>query len=85
MDEALRTATSTPASTTTPSSATLSSRNPDFEVAAEFDTGEQYGMAVKKDGSVDLLRFINNVLAELKADGGYDKIYNRWFGGTANP
>jgi polar amino acid transport system substrate-binding protein len=60
------------------------SRNPDFEVAAEFDTGEQYGMAVKKNGSVDLLRFINNVLAELKANGGYDEIYDRWFGGSAN-
>ena len=34
-------------------------------------------MAVKKDGSTDLLRFINNVLADLKADGGYDKIYKR--------
>jgi len=56
-------------------------RNSDFEVAAEFDTGEQYGIAVKKNGSVDLLRFINNVLADLRADGGYDEIYNRWFGG----
>jgi len=56
------------------------SSNPDFEVAAAFDTGEQYGMAVKKNGSVDLLRFINNVLAELKANGGYDEIYDQWFG-----
>lgn len=54
-------------------------RNPDFEVAAEFDTGEQYGMAVKKNGSVDLLRFINNVLAGLKANGGYDTLYSKWF------
>ena len=30
--------------------------NPELGVAAEFDTGEQYGMAVKKDGNVDLLR-----------------------------
>jgi len=59
------------------------SRNKGFEVAAEFDTGEQYGMAVKKNGSVDLLRFINNVLADLRADGGYDEIYDRWFGGSA--
>ena len=65
---------------TTPSSATSSPVTPDFTVAAEFDTGEQYGMAVKKDGSTDLLRFINNVLADLKADGGYDKIYEKWFG-----
>ena len=55
-------------------------RNPDFKVATEFDTGEQYGMAVKKDGNVDLLRSINDVLADLKADGGYDKIYATWFG-----
>jgi polar amino acid transport system substrate-binding protein len=56
------------------------SRNPDFMVADQFDTEEQYGMAVKKNGSVDLLRFINNVLAELKANGGYDQIYEQWFG-----
>jgi polar amino acid transport system substrate-binding protein len=55
------------------------SRNHDLEVADEFDTDEQYGMAVKKNGSVDLLRFINNVLADLQADGGYDTIYDRWF------
>ncbi len=56
------------------------SRIPTFEVADEFDTGEQYGMAVKKNGGVDLLRTINSVLADLKADGGYDKIYKAWFG-----
>lgn len=52
--------------------------NPRFAVADEFQTGEQYGMAVKKDSSVDLLRFINNVLADLKASGRYDQIYDRW-------
>ena len=56
------------------------SNNPDLEVAAEFDTGEQYGMAVKKNGNVDLLRSINRVLAALEEDGGYDKIYATWFG-----
>lgn len=55
-------------------------RNPDLEVAEEFDTGEQYGMAVKKNGSVDLLRFINNVLTKLEGDGGYDTLYDKWFG-----
>ncbi|HSS68932.1 MAG TPA: ABC transporter substrate-binding protein [Nocardioidaceae bacterium] len=60
-------------------------RNPKLEVVAEFDTGEQYGMAVKKDSSVDLLRFINNVLAKLKSGDGYDAIYNRWFGGATTP
>jgi polar amino acid transport system substrate-binding protein len=54
--------------------------NPALQVAAEFDTGEQYGMAVQKDGNVDLLRTVNEVLADLRADGGYDKIYAEWFG-----
>ncbi|MGH3480906.1 MAG: transporter substrate-binding domain-containing protein [Nocardioidaceae bacterium] len=56
--------------------------NPDLEVSAEFDTGEQYGMAVKKNGNVDLLRSINKVLATLEENGGYDKIYATWFGGA---
>ena len=54
--------------------------NPALEVSAEFDTGEQYGMAVKKNGNVDLLRSINKVLATLEENGGYDKIYASWFG-----
>jgi polar amino acid transport system substrate-binding protein len=56
--------------------------NPDLVVAAEFDTGEQYGMAVKKNGNVDLLRSINKVLVDLEQNGGYDKIYAAWFGGA---
>ena len=54
--------------------------NPGLAVAAEFDTGEQYGMAVKKDGNVNLLLTINDVIAELKKNGGYDKIFATWFG-----
>ena len=61
------------------------SRNPTFEVAAEFDTGEQYGMAVKKNGNIDLLRSINNVLADLKTDGGYDEIYGSGSGTPRRP
>lgn len=57
-------------------------RFPNFEVVAEFDTGEQYGMAVRKDGNVDLLRVINAVLAEIQENGRYDEIYTKWFGET---
>ncbi len=56
--------------------------NPEVGVAAEFDTGEQYGMAVKKNGSVDLLRTINDVLADLDSNGGYSKVYEKWFGSS---
>jgi polar amino acid transport system substrate-binding protein len=55
------------------------SRFPDFEVVTEFPTGEQYGMAVKKNSNVDLLRVINDVISDLRANGGYNTIYNRWF------
>ena len=58
---------------------------PDFEQAGRFPTGEQYGMAVKKNSSVDLLRVINRVLAQNPPGSkGYDTIYNRWFGAKSS-
>jgi polar amino acid transport system substrate-binding protein len=52
----------------------------DLKVAREFETGEQYGFAVKKDGNIPLLREINDVLTELREDGTYDEIYSTYFG-----
>ena len=54
--------------------------NNKLKLAREFETGEQYGMAVKKDGNIPLLRRINSILAELREDGTYDKIYDKYFG-----
>ena len=54
--------------------------NPDTFVTAEFDTGEQYGFAVKKDGNDALLESINKVIADAKSSGDYDTIYKKWFG-----
>jgi polar amino acid transport system substrate-binding protein len=54
--------------------------NPDTEVATEFDTGEQYGFAVKKDGNDALLDTVNQILEDAKADGTYDEIFKKWFG-----
>ncbi|MEU7609160.1 basic amino acid ABC transporter substrate-binding protein [Micromonospora sp. NPDC049204] len=51
-----------------------------FEVAAEFDTGEQYGISVKKDGNPELLKTINEELAKAKQDGTYDALYEKWIG-----
>ena len=56
------------------------SDNRKLKLAREFDTGEQYGMAVKKDGKIPLLRAINGTLADLRDDGTYDKIYATYFG-----
>ncbi|MEJ7774714.1 MAG: transporter substrate-binding domain-containing protein, partial [Nocardioidaceae bacterium] len=54
--------------------------NPDLEVSTEFDTGEQYGFAVAKDGNGGLLKTVNEVLAKAKEDGTYDKLYEKYFG-----
>lgn len=53
--------------------------NPDTEVTEEFETGEQYGIAVRS-GNGALLAKINEVLAAAKSDGRYDAIYEKWFG-----
>lgn len=54
--------------------------NDKVQVTAEFDTGEAYGFAVKKDGNDALLKSINDTIATIKSDGTYDKIYEQWFG-----
>ena len=48
-------------------------------VSAGFDTGEQYGFAVKK-GNAELLKAVNDALAAARTDGTYDKIYATWIG-----
>jgi polar amino acid transport system substrate-binding protein len=40
---------------------------------------EQYGIAVKK-GNTELLEKLNKGLADIRADGTYDKIYAQYFG-----
>jgi ABC-type amino acid transport substrate-binding protein len=41
-------------------------------------TGEQYGIALPKDSN--LIEPVNEALAEIKADGTYEDIYERWIG-----
>ncbi|WP_305787009.1 transporter substrate-binding domain-containing protein [Symbioplanes lichenis] len=48
-------------------------------VTAGFDTGEQYGFAVKK-GNAELLKAVNDAIAAARADGTYDQIYKTWIG-----
>jgi polar amino acid transport system substrate-binding protein len=50
-----------------------------YEIVEEFDTGEQYGFAVKREGKEALLEAVNEQLAGLRADGTYDEIYNEYF------
>jgi polar amino acid transport system substrate-binding protein len=55
-------------------------KNPEYQVTTEFATGEQYGMAVKKDGNDKLLKSANDTLAKIRENGTYDKLYKKWFG-----
>ena len=50
----------------------------DFEIVEKYDTGEQYGFAVKK-GNTTLLDAVNEQLQTLRDDGTYDEIYNKYF------
>ena len=54
--------------------------NANLEIVANLDTGEQYGFAVKKNGSPELLAAINAAIAKARADGTYDKLYAKWIG-----
>ncbi|NEA33807.1 ABC transporter substrate-binding protein [Streptomyces sp. SID13031] len=56
--------------------------NPDTEVTAEFNTGEQYGFAAKKDdpSGTKLIAKFNELLAKAKTDGSYNEIFKKWFG-----
>jgi polar amino acid transport system substrate-binding protein len=49
------------------------------EVIETFDTGESYGFALLPDRGDDLLQVINDGLQQLKDDGTYDEIYERYF------
>ena len=48
-------------------------------VGEVFAAEDQYGIGVKK-GNAALLAKINDGLAKLKANGEFDKIYQKWFG-----
>lgn len=54
------------------------SKNPQVKVTTEFDTGEQYGIAVRT-GNDALRKEINKVLKAAKSDGRYDDLYRKWF------
>ncbi len=50
-----------------------------FELAGSLDTGEQYGIGMKK-GNAALLKVVDETIEEAKKDGTYDMIYKKWFG-----
>ncbi|GGM95740.1 basic amino acid ABC transporter substrate-binding protein [Thermopolyspora flexuosa] len=55
-----------------------------FELAASLDTGEQYGIGLKK-GNTALLQVVNETIEAAKQDGTYNEIYKKWFGTEPQP
>lgn len=55
----------------------MASDDSNFEVVGGTFTEEPYGIAVKK-GSDDFVKAVNDALAELKSNGKYDEIYEKW-------
>lgn len=52
--------------------------NGSLEVVETIPTGEQYGIAFPKDS--ELVDPVNQALQEMKDDGTYAEIYEKWFG-----
>jgi polar amino acid transport system substrate-binding protein len=50
-----------------------------FDVVEKYETDEHYGFAVKKNGGEELLKAVNSQLAELKDNGKYKEIYDKYF------
>jgi polar amino acid transport system substrate-binding protein len=50
-----------------------------FEIVEEYETDEQYGFAVREEGSEALLEAVNGQLQELRDSGRYQEIYDSYF------
>jgi polar amino acid transport system substrate-binding protein len=51
-------------------------KNTDVEVAATFETGEQYGFGMKM-GNQALATVVNEIIAQARQDGTYNQIYKK--------
>lgn len=49
-----------------------------FKVVEKYDTGEKYGLAMKKSNTA-LIKAVDEALATLTSDGDYQKIYDTYF------
>jgi polar amino acid transport system substrate-binding protein len=54
-------------------------RDGEYEIVEQYDTDEQYGFALEKDNSDNLLAAVNDALQEMRDDGTYQEIYDKYF------
>ena len=50
-----------------------------YVVVAQYPTDEHYGIALAKDKNPELLKYINEALKEIRDNGTYDRIYDKYF------
>lgn len=51
----------------------------EFKIVEEYETDEQYGFAVREEGSEDLLDAVNEQLQKLRDSEKYQEIYDKYF------
>lgn len=65
----------------------LAAQDPQTHIVGPALEAEPYGIGISQ-GNQDLVRFVNGVLDQLRADGGWAALYTKWpgrLGGTAPP
>jgi polar amino acid transport system substrate-binding protein len=62
----------------------LAAQDPNTEVLKASLADEPYGIGVSLK-KPDLTGYVNGVLAQLRSDGGWEKIYNQWLAGPLGP
>jgi polar amino acid transport system substrate-binding protein len=60
----------------------LKAQDPTTKIVGDKFTDEPYGMAIKLSHP-EFVRFVNGVLAQIRADGTWASIWNRWLGPPA--
>jgi polar amino acid transport system substrate-binding protein len=60
----------------------MAAQDPNTKLVGPPFTSEPYGVAINRSSS-DLVRFVNGVLDQIRANGTWASIYTKWLGGPA--
>jgi len=55
----------------------LADQDPNVELVGDSLGNEPYGVGINKDND-DLVRFVNGALEDIRADGTWERLYDRW-------
>ncbi|MEF3305225.1 glutamate ABC transporter substrate-binding protein [Paenibacillus sp. GYB003] len=57
----------------------MAKQDPNYRVVSETFTEEPYGIGMRKNED-ELVKLVNSVIQDMKANGEYDKLYEKWIG-----